>query len=103
MACIVITVSSPYHYAMKARKPQSPKREPAATSGMGLASASPSPIAAHFPFFPLPRKHTLPTLPLAAPSLASTRYRPHRPNAQDGQNLPLGVHAGIVCYLASHI
>lgn len=36
MACIVITVSSPYHYAMKARKPQSPKRESAAISGMGV-------------------------------------------------------------------
>ena len=36
MACIVITVSSPYHYAMKARKPQSPKREPAAISGIGV-------------------------------------------------------------------
>lgn len=34
MACIVITVSSPYHYAMKARKPQSPKRESAAISGI---------------------------------------------------------------------
>lgn len=34
MACIVITVSSPYHYAVKARKPQSPKRESAATSGI---------------------------------------------------------------------
>ena len=36
MACIVITVSSPYHYAMKARKPQSPKRESAAISGLGV-------------------------------------------------------------------
>lgn len=36
MACIVITVSSPYHYAMKARKPQSPKRESAAISGIGV-------------------------------------------------------------------
>lgn len=36
MACLVITVSSPYHYAMKARKPQSPKRESAATSGIGV-------------------------------------------------------------------
>ena len=36
MACIVITVTSPYHYAMKARKPQSPKRESAAISGIGV-------------------------------------------------------------------
>lgn len=36
MACIVITVSSPYHFAMKARKPQSPKRESAAISGIGV-------------------------------------------------------------------
>lgn len=103
MACIVITVSSPYHYAMKARKPQSPKRESAATSGMGLASAPLSPVAAPSPFLPPPRKHTLPASPLAAPSLASTRYRPHRPNTQDGQNLPLGMPTGLVCYLAGHI
>lgn len=70
MACIVITVSSPYHYAMKARKPQSPKRESAATSGMGLASM-------------LRRRLRL--------------------NTHDGQNLPLGMPAGIVCYLAGHI
>ena len=60
-------------------------------------------ISPSSPFLPPPRKHTLPASPLAAPSLASTRYRPHRPNTQDGQNLPLGKLAEIDCYLASHI
>lgn len=102
MACIVITVSSPYHYAMKARKPQSPKRESAAISGIGVCKRTVITRCGTFPL-PPPRKHTLPASPLAAPSLASTRYRPHRPNTHDGQNLPLGMPAGIVCYLAGHI
>ena len=100
MACIVITVSSPYHYAMKARKPQSPKREPAATSGMESAGASPSPIAAHFPFFPLPSPRPCPSQLLLLSARAITRLRL---NTHDGQNLPLGMPAGIVCYLAGHI
>ena len=36
MACIVITVSPPYHFGIKARKPQSPKRKSAAISGIGV-------------------------------------------------------------------
>ena len=50
MACIVITVSSPYHYAMKARKPQSPKRESAAISGIGVCKRT---VIAHCGTFPL--------------------------------------------------
>lgn len=36
MTCVVITVSSPYHFGIKARKPQSPKRKSAAISGIGV-------------------------------------------------------------------
>lgn len=107
MACIVITVSSPYHYAMKARKPQSPKRESAAISGIGVCKRT---AVAHRGTFPLLSPSFLlrastpcppcPSQLLLLPARAITR---HRLNTHDGQNLPLGMPTGLVCYLAGHI
>ena len=117
MACIVITVSSPYHYAMKARKPQSPKRESAAISGIGVCKRtvitrcgiSPSPFfscrvgALYLLRFLVILDAGLSQLEGRRPRLVPPAFLFRPSIAQDGQNLPLGVHAGIDCYLASHI
>lgn len=111
MACIVITVSSPYHYAMKARKPQSPKRESAAISGIGVCKRtvitrcdiSPLPFPFLSPSFLLRANTPCPPYPSQPLLLPAHAIAPHRLNTQDGQNLPLGMPAEIDCYLAGHI
>ncbi len=117
MACIVITVSSPYHYAMKARKPQSPKRESAAISGIGVCKRtvitrcgiSPSPFfscrvgALYLLRFLVILDAGLSQLEGRRPRLVPPAFLFCPSIAHDGQNLPLGKLAGIDCYLASHI
>lgn len=85
MACIVITVSSPYHYAMKARKPQSPKRESAAISGMGVCKRIAIAHCGAFlllpPSFPLRASTPCPPCPsqlLLLPARAITPIAPTR-------------------------
>lgn len=117
MACIVITVSSPYHYAMKARKPQSPKRESAAISGIGVCKRtvitrcgiSPSPFfscrvgALYLLRFLVILDAGLSQLEGRRPRLVPPAFLFCPSIAHDGQNLPLGKLAGIDCYFASHI
>lgn len=117
MACIVITVSSPYHYAMKARKPQSPKRESAAISGIGVCKRtvitrcgiSPSPFfscrvgALYLLRFLVILDAGLSQLEGRRPRLVPPAFLFCPSIAHDGQNLPLGKLAGTDCYLASHI